>query len=194
MNQRELFDRITNFTTFAHSVFSRFESASQSRTIELHETYRKVDILNSKQDDLIRQAIRCTEHELYRAAHVMAWSAAIDFLTEYANLDSLQAIRKVRPVWKIKDLESLKETRGEFAIIEAMKESGLIKKREQKAFQGLLSKRNECAHPSDYYPDLNQSLGYISEIIDRLCNLNDRILDVSSSGAVNRGIGKQDGV
>ena len=181
MNEVELLDRVRNFTTFAHEVFGRFEGAGQSRTIQLHTTYLKVDILNSKQDDLIRQALRCTEHELYRAAHVMAWSAAIDFLTDYANLDALQAICRVRPKWKIRDLENLKEDHGEYAIIEAMKEAGLIRKGEQKAFQGLLSKRNECAHPSGYYPDLNQSLGYISEIIDRLCSLNDRIVGMSGS-------------
>jgi hypothetical protein len=36
---------------------------------------------------------------------------------------------------------------------------------------GWLGSRNECAHPSDYFPDLNMTLGYISELVDRVKRL-----------------------
>jgi hypothetical protein len=29
----------------------------------------------------------------------------------------------------------------------------------------FLDRRNLCAHPSDYYPNLNMTLGYIAEIL-----------------------------
>jgi hypothetical protein len=32
---------------------------------------------------------------------------------------------------------------------------------------GLLARRHECAHPSSYTPNLNQSLGYVSELLER---------------------------
>jgi hypothetical protein len=50
----------------------------------------------------------------------------------------------------------------------------VISKSERKAFHGLLNRRNECAHPSDFFPDMNQSLGYISEIVSRLEALEKR--------------------
>ena len=37
-----------------------------------------------------------------------------------------------------------------------------------KALHGLLNRRNECAHPSDYFPDLNETLGYLSELFQRI--------------------------
>jgi hypothetical protein len=37
-----------------------------------------------------------------------------------------------------------------------------------KALHGLLNRRNECAHPSEYFPDLNQTLGYVSELFSRI--------------------------
>jgi hypothetical protein len=44
----------------------------------------------------------------------------------------------------------------------------ILQKMTQKALHGLLNKRNECAHPSEFYPDLNSSLGYVSEIFQRV--------------------------
>jgi hypothetical protein len=45
-----------------------------------------------------------------------------------------------------------------------------------KALHGLLNKRNECAHPSDFYPDMNGSLGYISELLSRVATLQTKTL------------------
>jgi hypothetical protein len=45
-----------------------------------------------------------------------------------------------------------------------------------KALHGLLNKRNECAHPSDFYPDMNGSLGYISELLSRVATLQTETL------------------
>ena len=43
-----------------------------------------------------------------------------------------------------------------------------------KALHGLLNKRNECVHPSDYYPDVNETLGFISELFTRAETLQKR--------------------
>lgn len=40
-----------------------------------------------------------------------------------------------------------------------------------KALHGLLNRRNECAHPSEYFPDLNETLGYIGELFKRIKQL-----------------------
>jgi hypothetical protein len=52
--------------------------------------------------------------------------------------------------------------------LEAARDLGLLSKAASKALLGLLSKRNECAHPSGYSPSLNESLGYVSEILGRI--------------------------
>ena len=148
---------------------------SKSRIITLNQSYSELDKLTVQQDDLIRQALRCVQEELFRAAHVMAWAAFVDYLEEYAAENEFLMLNQARPNWNIIDIEDLKDRFGEHAIIEAMKVAKLITKGQMKDFHGLLSKRNECAHPSGYFPDLNQTLGYISEILSRIKNLQVKI-------------------
>lgn len=151
----------------AHSILSMQEN-SRSRVISLEESYNKVENLSVKQDDLFKQSLRCIENELYRAAHVMGWAAFIDYLETIIEEDNFVSLNISRPKWNIKSLIQLRESYPEAQIIDAMRDANLIGKSEAKAFHGLLTRRNECAHPSDYYPDLNSSLGYISEILKRI--------------------------
>jgi len=120
-----------------------------------------------KQDDLLKQSLRCIENELYRAAHVMAWASLMDFLEE-KSVSDLNLLNSIRSNWKIKSVEDLRDIGSDFQIIEAVKELQICTRTEEKALQGLLNRRNECAHPTDYYPKLNESLGYVSEIIQRI--------------------------
>jgi hypothetical protein len=61
-------------------------------------------------------------------------------------------------------------------LIDASHDLGLTRKNEVKALQGLLNKRNECAHPSNYFPQLNDTLGYISELLQRIATLQPKKL------------------
>ncbi len=61
-------------------------------------------------------------------------------------------------------------------MIEAARDVGLCRKNEVKALLGLLNKRNECAHPSDFYPGLNHTLGFVSELLQRIERLQPRTL------------------
>lgn len=155
--------RCADFETDCHTFLSLHES-SPSRIVRLDESYGALAKLNVAQDDLIRQALRCVEQELYRAAHVMAWAAFMDFFEEKLASDGLVRLRAVRPTWKLKDLVEMREYQAEHNIIEAAKEIGLCTKTEMKGLHGLLNKRNQCAHPSDFFPGLNEALGYLSEL------------------------------
>ena len=64
----------------------------------------------------------------------------------------------------------------EFQLIEAARRLTLCTKTEMKALHGMLNKRNECAHPSDFYPDMNGSFGYISELLSRVKTLQGKTL------------------
>jgi hypothetical protein len=162
--------RAEAFREEAHAVLGVHET-SKSRVVLLEDTYDKLTGLSLKQDELFRQALRCVEHGLFRAAHVMAWSGCIDFLEERLATDGFKKLRAARPKWNLKSTEDLREQYTEYAIIEASTVSGLCNKNEKKALHGLLSKRNECAHPSSYSPELNDTLGYITELIQRIQNL-----------------------
>jgi hypothetical protein len=155
------------FAAEAHLILGKHE-ASPSRVVLLEDSYRNLTALTLKQDDLMRQALRCMERELYRASHVMAWAGFMDFLEEKLSSDGFKKLHAERVKWVFSSVEELRESYVEHQIIEAARDCGLCEKSETKALLGLLNKRNECAHPSDFYPGLNESLGYFSEMLQRI--------------------------
>ena len=168
--------RINKFTKDANKVLGTHEASTKSRIIELSDTYNQLSLLNIKQDDLFRQALRCAENGLYRAAHVMAWAACEDFIEEKLSEDGLIKLRAARPAWQGSDIREMAEYVPERQFVDTLKTLGLTTKNETAAFVSLLQKRNECAHPTSYHPDLNQTLGYMSEILSRLGNLSKKSL------------------
>lgn len=165
---REFLGRLSAFEKEAHDILGVHEDATPSRIYFLDQTYSDLGKLSVKQDEMFRQAIRCAETELFRAAHVMGWAGFMDFLEEKLNEDGLKKLAAIRPAWRTSNLEDLREGVPEYQLIEAGRELGLCTKNEMKALHGLLNKRNECAHPSDYFPGFNETLGYLSELFSRV--------------------------
>jgi hypothetical protein len=110
------------------------------------------------------------ELELFRAAHVLAWSGFVDFLHQHLAADGLKAIAAERPKWSVATADDLRE-HADHQVIAAGKEAGFYPKSVMKALHGLLNKRNESAHPSEYFPDFNETLGYVSELFQRISYL-----------------------
>jgi len=157
------------FKQTSYQILSTHESSS-ARAITIEDTYKQLKQLSVKQDELLRQSIRCIETSLFRASHVLAWAALMDFIEEKISLDGFVGVNSIRPKWNIKTTEELRDIGSDFQLLEVLKELGFCTKTEEKALKGLLNKRNECAHPTDYFPGLNESLGYVSEILRRLAN------------------------
>jgi hypothetical protein len=98
-----------------------------------------------------------------------------DFLQEKIASDGFMHLHQVRPGWSgISTLHELREAHTEFAMLDAARDLKLLGKGEHKSLQGLLSKRNESAHPSDYKPGLNEALGHISELLNRVPTIGQR--------------------
>jgi hypothetical protein len=106
----------------------------------------------------------------------MAWAGFMDFLEEKLASDGFVRLATSRPKWPTKSVEELRENVNEYQLIEVTRELGLCSKNDVKALHGTLNKRNECAHPSDYFPDLNETLGYIAELLRRIGTLMPRTL------------------
>ncbi|MEU0090057.1 hypothetical protein [Kribbella sp. NPDC006257] len=136
------------------------------------ESYEKLTKLNIKQDKLFREALQCAEHGLYRSAHVTSFAALMDFVHEWiaAEPTRLQAIQTNYPTWNIKQAADLREQK-DYTLFEVLKKQSLITNAMMKALQGLLAKRNECAHPEDYEPGINDTLGYLDEMMKRIAAL-----------------------
>lgn len=164
---KKIIDKVLIFNDESHQILSRVESA-KSRTVILDKTYEKLNGLSLTQDDLLRQSLRCVENNLFRSAYILAWVSFMDFIQEKLASDGFVKLNKVRTKWNITSVEQLREEIVEFQIIEACKDVGLISKTRMRVIQGYLSSRNECAHPTDFFPDYNQTLGYISNLINQI--------------------------
>lgn len=172
----EIWRRVAAFEREAHELLSAYEKAP-SRVISLSETRKQLTILNLKQSELFTESLRAMEAALYRPAIIMAWAAFMDFLQERLASDGLVKLHVCRPKWAgWTSLDDLRENATEFSMLDAARDMKLLTKAEAKAFHGLLSKRNECAHPSGYRPELNEALGYISELLNRIPTIGQRAL------------------
>ena len=167
--------RAQAFISEAHSVLGVHEQAD-SRVVHLRKTYDDLTKLNITQDELFRQALRCAESGLFRASHVMGWAAFMDYLQQRLCEDGCTALNSHRPKWAIKDVEHLKEKVNEFQLVDVAREANLCSKSQGKGLHGLLNKRNECAHPSDFFPGINETLGYLSELLTRIDQISARSL------------------
>jgi len=169
MDVAKLLGRVVSLDAEAQRILATHEAAP-ARTVTLEDSYKRLGKLSLAQDELLRESLRAVEAELFRAAHVLAWAGFVDFLHNYLAADGLAALSAVRPKWKLASAEDLRE-HADHQVIEAGKEASLYPKSVMKALHGLLNKRNESAHPSEYFPDFNETLGYLSELFQRIAYL-----------------------
>lgn len=170
----DILSRAQAFENEAHRVLARHEAAA-SRVITVEDTYRILTGLSLQQDTLFREALRCVETQLFRAAHVMAWAGFMDYLEDKMTSDYLADTQVARPKWSVSSKEDLREKATEHQLIMVCRAIKLFSRSEEKAFLGLLNTRNECAHPSSYSPTLNETLGFISQLINRINTLQQKI-------------------
>ncbi len=169
MQLKDVLIRVALLEDEARRITTQHES-SRSRTITLDDSYAKLATLSIAQDELFRESLRAIEVGLFRAAHVLAWAGFMDFLHELLGTKYLAAIQGIRSGWNISVPEDFRD-HVDFHVIEAGKDAGAYGRTVMKALHGLLNKRNECAHPSGYFPTLNESLGYSAELIQRISKL-----------------------
>lgn len=176
---REYASRLSAFEQNINAMLQRYESSNRARVIALSVLVTEVEQLNADQEELLKQSLRCAEHGLYRAAHVMAWAAYVDGLQAKLASDGFAALRAARPKWHFTDMADLAEQVTEHALLTVAKDLGLLGKADFKALSGDLSRRNECAHPTGYLPGVNETLGYIQGLLKRMGRLANKSLQTS---------------
>jgi hypothetical protein len=170
----EVLKRVSQMEEEAVGVLGHHDAATSARVVTLEDTYNVLSRLSVDQDELFRESLRAVEMALFRAAHVLAWAGFIDFLHHYL-WDHFEAVlQDERSAWKLKSAEDLRE-RSDHSVIEAGRVVGAYQKTVMKALHGLLNTRNECAHPTGYYPGLNETLGYISGVFGRISFLQHKL-------------------
>ena len=136
--------------------------------------------LSVHQEEQFLQAIYCLKIEAYRATIVLAWTAVVDYLRRYFEIDDFQQLQMMgtqshrygRPRdWSIvsdyHDFEIIIDS--QLVDIVGM----LFKKRTDSEIRSIVNlldtlriRRNNCAHPSERDPLREQAVSYLSECFD----------------------------
>ncbi len=167
---REYLKRASEFAREAEKIFATCESSTH-RIITLDESFTQLNTLSISQQGLFEEALNCVSFKLYRAAHVMAWAAFMDFLLVKLD-ENYIAVKNAFPKWKSNNSHELREEINEFQILEAGKKVKLYTIKTKRIIESNLQKRNDCAHPTGYEPDLNNTLGYIKDLFDQIGKIN----------------------
>lgn len=166
----------TAFLSDVQKQFAKFEGSS-TRVITLKETYDELAGLSQFQKSLFAQSMTAIEAGLFRAAVVLAWAGFVDVLEAKLASDGWL---KANSVWSTfpttKTLEELRESYTEHAFVILGKECGLYGKQTMNTLHGALSERNQCAHPGNPDPGMNEALGYVSKLLKRAKDLEGRTL------------------
>ncbi len=143
------------------------QGVSKSRVLTFQKLYDELALLSLRQDDLFQEAIKAAEHECYRAGIVMAWAAFMSLFEDilFGKRVELQALR---PRWTLSSVDELRENYPEHQLIDAARELKIVSRTQGKALLGLLNKRNECAHPTGYKPEVDETLGFFHELLQRI--------------------------
>lgn len=176
MNERmldEALRRVADLEVESRAILGEHE-ATPERIVTLEQSYHELDSLSVDQDELFREALRATEVGLFRAAHVLAWAGFVDFLHNYLWQNFESGLGQERAAWSLSDAEDFRG-HSDHGVIETGRVVGAYGKTLMKALHGLLNTRNECAHPSDFFPDLNDALGYLSSIFKRIDSLQKKL-------------------
>jgi hypothetical protein len=166
--------KVRDFENTAAAILGVTEGSVLQRAFNAHDALVKVSGLSIDQAELLKQSVRCIEVGVFRGAIVLAWAAIADIVLKLA-VKNASVLSPLRPNWALGDQVQLAESTADHAIIEALKAAGVITKGEMKSLHGMLHKRNECAHPSNYFPGANEALGFLDETIKRATDLSAKL-------------------
>lgn len=118
----EIARRVGAFDLEAQRILSRHEDAD-ARVLTLESTYGTLEGLSLTQDEVFREALRAVEQSLFRAAHVLAFAAFVDWLHVWLWAGHRTAMQAQYPKWNLHDSQDFRE-HADYQVIEAERRSG----------------------------------------------------------------------
>ncbi len=141
--------------------------------------------LNDTQRHLLDQTIRCVECSAFRAAAVMGWNVAYDYLRRWMwddvtrrsafNNKLLAVTNRAGTILypaglaAYEEFYTIKPALGERDVLDVMKDAGLLTGVYEK-LAGYLKDRNSFAHANDMVPGMYQTNYYLEQLVDIVTN------------------------
>ena len=130
------------------------------------------DLLRRSVDEF-EQARRCLAHDLTRPAHVAAWNSFVALAFAQLADDDFAALRtsKHRAELSLDDL--MRAVHGR-ELIRLLARHELVAADDGTVLDDVLRRRNDCAHPMPYEPDLAETATYLSSILSLSASLTEQ--------------------
>jgi hypothetical protein len=130
----------------------------QSRVKSLEPILERLDELNLEQSLLLHESVLAAQAGLFRASHVLAW---IDFSDYLSKLVAPDTGSNSSP----DSVDDEPRRPKDIALINIGRRLRLYNEATKKVLEGLLNDRNQCAHPSEYNPNLNDTMTFLGRLI-----------------------------
>jgi hypothetical protein len=137
--------------------------------------------LNDTHRHLLDETIRCLECAAYRAAAVMGWNLAYDYIRRWMWDDATRRASFNTQITTITtragvivypvglttygDFYTIRPVLGERDVLENMRDAGLLTGVYEK-LAGYLKDRNSFAHANDLVPGMYQTNHYLEQLVD----------------------------
>ena len=151
----------------ANQILSQYSNSYKSRVIDLKELSGQLNGLPLDVRSYFNESISCLENDYKRASLIMAWAGFFYIFCSSLYAKHEQDLRLIRPKWKFDSFDEFRENNSEAQILDVAKEVKFINKADLRVYQGHLSTRNKCAHPTLYQPNLNFSIGFVNEMMSQ---------------------------
>jgi hypothetical protein len=178
--------------TIANTIIKALHhEASEKNTIILDssaiaESLRKLPermpFLTEAQTHLRNEVIRCLECSAYRAAIVMAWNFAFDYVrhwvfsnhlapfnnsltTRYTIQRGGQTLPRYDAISQYPDFWEARPAPGERTVLDTCQDANILPGKAYDSLVECLRRRNDYAHPNFKTPDVDLTKGYIAELI-----------------------------
>lgn len=141
---------------------------------------RKLSSTNQTQQRLAEETIRCMEVEAYRAAIVMAWNFAFEWIRQWVfdnHLVAFNAALVVRhpqrtQITDYDDFFTAARPLGEFDFLDLLQgiggQQGIVRGKTIASLQHFLRDRNNHAHSNFITPTQSKTSAYIEQLLDIL--------------------------
>ena len=158
--------RIQAFQRDSHRLFAKYET-SASRVVELNALIKSLSGLPVDVEGYFREAANCLQQGNFRAAVVMSWAGFFSVFMDAFYTEKESDIKKNYTSWDTSSAEGLQESAGENTLLVAAKKLKFIKNPIYRIYDGQLSTRNQCAHPTLYSPSPNVAIGFVDLMVSQ---------------------------
>ena len=158
--------RARKFEIESHKLLVKYET-SASRVVELNALIKSLSGLPVDVEGYFREAADCLQYGNLRAAIVMSWAGFFSVFIDSFYIAKSGEIKAKYNSWDTSNAEGLKESAAESNLLIAARTLKFAKKGEIRIYDGQLSLRNQCAHPTLYSPTPNAAIGFVDQMVSQ---------------------------